>query len=139
MTVDAFDGIQIKTIQNVVFMAEHDFGADEIHKKFYPKFIEKSGDKMLDIALEIHAQAKFANSIHPENMEQYEKRVEAQKEARAWVYSLEGQYHAVLAILEVDDNKFVDHIKHLKHQSNCIKSWIEKDKEIYKKRKWWKE
>lgn len=138
MTADAFDGIQIKTIQNVVFMVEHDFGADPKHKSFYPKYIEKTGDKMLEIAIEIHAQTKFANSIHPDNMDQYEIRVEAQKKARALVFALEGQYHAVLAILEVDDNKFVDHIRHLKHQSNCIKSWIEKDKETYKKRKWWK-
>lgn len=138
MTVEAFDGIQIKTIQNVVFLVEHDFGADPKHKSFYPKYIEKTGDKMLEIAIEIHAQAKFANSIHPENKDQYKIRAEAQKKARALVFALEGQYHAVLAILDVDDNKFVDHIKHLRHQSNCIKSWIDKDKETYKKRKWWK-
>ena len=137
MTIEAFDGIQIKTIQNVVFMIEHNFGADTKHEKFYPKYIEKTGDKMLEIAIEIHAQAKFANSIHPESMEQYKIRVEAQKKARALVFSLEGQYHAVLTILKVDDNKYVDHIRHLRHQSNCIKSWMDKDKEIYKKRKWW--
>ena len=138
MTVEDFDGIQIKTIQNVAFMVEHDFGADPKHKSFYPKYIEKTGDEMMELAIKVHSLTKFANSIQPENMKQYNDRVEAQKQARAWVFSIQGQYQAALAILEVDDNKFVDHIRHIKHQSNCIKSWIEKDKEIYKKRKWWK-
>lgn len=137
MTVDAFDGIQIKTIENVAFLIEHDFGADTKYQKFYPKYIEKTGDKMTEIAIEIFALTKFANSIQPENMRQYGKRVDAQKEARAWVFSLLGQYQAALKILHVDDNKFVDHIRHLKHQANCIKSWIEKDKEMYQKREWW--
>lgn len=137
MTIDAFDEIQLKTIQNIVFMIEHDFGADTKTKKFYPKYIEKTGDEMLKVAIEIHSLVKYANSIYPETMEQYYKRVGAQKDARAKVYVLEGQYHSILYILDVDDNKYVNHLKHLKHQSNCIKSWIDKDKSIYKKKSWW--
>ena len=138
MTTELFDEIQIKTIQNVVFMIEHDFGANKKSKKWYPKYIEKTGEKMMEIAIDIHAKTKYANSIFPENMEQYEIRLEAQKKARALVYALEGQYHAILKILEIDDNKYVDHIKHIKYQQNCIKSWIDKDKKTYKKRNWWK-
>ena len=138
MTVEAFDGIQIKTIENVAFLVEHDFGADTKYKKFYPKYIEKTGDEMMELAIKVHSLAKFANSIHPDSMKQYNDRADAQKQARAMVFAIEGHYHAALKILHVDDNKFTDHIKHLKHQSNCIKSWIDKDKEIYKKRKWWK-
>lgn len=137
MTVEAFDGIQIKTIENVAFLLEHGFGASEKYLKFYPKFAEQTATEMTRIAVRIHTLTKFANSINPESMREYKIRRRAQKKARALVYSLEGQYHSALAVLKVDNNKWVDHIRHIKHQANCIKSWISKDRSMYKKREWW--
>ena len=81
MNVDAFDAIQLKTIQNVVFMTEHDFGASEQNKKFYRKYIDKTADEMLELAIRIHSLCKYANSIYPESMAQWNERIEAEKKA----------------------------------------------------------
>lgn len=136
MKREEFDQIQIKTIENVAFLIEHNFGADEKQRNFHKKFIAVTGEKMMNIAEEIFILTKYANSIFPENMQQYWERTTAIKEARAKVFSLTGLYHATLWILKVNDDKYVDHVRHLKHQGNCIKSWIESDRETYKKRPW---
>ena len=137
MNVDAFDAIQLKTIQNVVFMTEHDFGASEQNKKFYRKYIDKTADEMLELAIRIHSLCKYANSIYPESMAQWNERIEAEKKALASVWALTSQYHSILYILDVDENKYVNHIKKLKGQSGSIKNWINHDKKAYKNRDWW--
>lgn len=137
MKTSEFDGIQIKTIENVAFIIEHNFGADDKRINFHKQYIITTGAKMMSLAEDIFMLAKYANSIYPDNMAQYWERNMAIKKARAKIFSLLGFYQASLKILDVDDNKYTDHLRHLKHQANCMKNWLESDKETYKKKSWY--
>ncbi len=136
MKREEFDGIQIKTIENVAFLIEHNFGCNKEEIESHKQYIATTGEKMMAIAEDIFALTKYANSIFPECMQQYWDRTTAIKEARAKVFSLMGLYQSTLLILKVDDNKYAEHIKQLKYQGNCIKNWLESDKDTYKKRSW---
>ena len=72
MKREEFDGIQIKTIENVAFLIEHNFGCNKEEIESHKQYIATTGEKMMAIAEDIFALTKYANSIFPECMQQIE-------------------------------------------------------------------
>lgn len=58
MTQKEFDGVQIKTIENVAFLIEHNFGAEEKQVNFHKQYVAITGNKMLSLAEDIFMLTK---------------------------------------------------------------------------------
>ena len=92
--------------------------------------------KMMDLAIDIFAKTKYANSIFPDCMKQYWMRTGVIKTAVAQVFDLLAMYQVALTVLKVNDNQYTDQIEHLKKQAGLLKGWLSSDRNTYKERDW---
>lgn len=124
-----FDRVYFRIHDDAVFLTSNAFGADERHKKDFAKYIEVTKGRIMRIVEDIGTHIRMANSIYPlegHTHELEERRIE-QGKAIGLCYDLLTKYQLIMHTLEISDDKFVQEIKHIGHEINCLKRWRTSD------------
>ena len=75
---------------------------------------------------------RIANSIYPVYKEELIERRIAQEKAIGLCFDILTKYQLTMTELKVKDDKYVEEIKHLIHEINCLKKWRSSDKDRFK-------
>ena len=108
------------------------FGGDKKLVEKYSQQIKQISDKLMQVVCDIGMYIKIANSIYPEDLDELKERRKAQKFATGLCFFLLQQYESIMHKLRVEDNKFLNETRNLKHEINCLKKWRKSDKDRFK-------
>ena len=122
-----FDNTYFKIHDDAVFLIGNFLGAKGEIREQHKYYIEVCSKKILDVVLDIGTHIRMANSIFPQNLQEYETRRTHQDIAIGLCYDLMTKYQLVMHTLKVDENKYVTQIQNLKHEINCLKKWRTSD------------
>lgn len=127
-----FERAYSKIYKDCIRLVINKFGGDKTLVEFYSQWIETTSNSVTKAVCDICRFIRIANSIYPEHLSEYEERRIAQDKAIGLCYFLLTQYESMMELLEVSDNKYVDEIKNLRHEINCLKKWRKSDKDRFK-------
>lgn len=127
-----FDNAYFKVYEDCVRLSMSNFGGKENLIEQYSQYIQVMKQETLSTTCEIGRQIRIANSIYPTCKLESETRRVAQDKAIGLCYDLLTKYQLIMKILQVNDNKYVEDIKHIQHEINCLKSWRTSDNKRFK-------
>lgn len=127
-----FDNTYFKIFEDCVRLSVKGFGGREDLIKEYEPYVQTMQKEVITTVSEIGRNIRIANSIYPTCKAEYEIRRISQEKAIGLCYDLLTKYQLVMKILKVKDNKYVEEIKNIRHEINCLKSWRSSDNKRYK-------
>ena len=127
-----FENTYFKIYEDCVRLSTHSFGANDKLKEEYKLYIAIMTKEVFTTICEIGRFIRIANSIYPIYQSEYEQRRIAQDKAIGLCYDLLTKYQLMMKTLKVKDNKYVEEIKHILHEINCLKKWRTSDNKRYK-------
>lgn len=127
-----FDNNYFRIYFDAVNLINVQFGANQNAKEKYKLYIETMSIEILKIVTEIGTLIRIANSIYPIYKIEYETRRLSQDKAIGLCFDLLTKYQLVMKSLCIKDNKYVQEIKNIQHEINCLKAWRASDNKRYK-------
>lgn len=127
-----FENTYFKVYEDAVRLTTHSFGAKEELKQTYSQYIQVMAKEVLTTICDMGRYIRIANAIYPVSREEYEQRRISQEKAIGLCFDLLTKYQLVMKVLKVNDNKYVEEIKHIRHEINCLKKWRTSDNKRYK-------
>ena len=120
-----FDAVYFRIYDDAVFLTENNFGATNAMIEKRKLYIANMRQDVMKIVLDINTHIRIANSIFPQCKSEYEERRIYQDKAIGLCYALLTKYHLVMDTLRINGNKYVQSIKNVQHEINCLKKWRE--------------
>lgn len=122
-----FDNTYCQLYKDAVRLINCQFGASEKARENYSLYIREMSRKILDLVVEIGKHIRIANSIYPQTRMEYETRRTEQGIAIGLCFDLLTQYQLIMYTLGAKDNKYVNEVKILIKEINCLKKWRTSD------------
>lgn len=122
-----FDATYFKLFNDATFLIENHFGA-----KNETMITQIIGDRILRVVFDIGTHIRMANSIYPTCEIEYQERRLHQDKAIGLCFDLLTKYQLILEKLKIPDDKYVNEIKNVIHEINCLKRWRETDHKRFK-------
>lgn len=122
-----FDNTYCQLYKDAVRLINCQFGASEKVRENYALYIQEMSRKILDLVAEIGKHIRIANSIYPQTRMEYETRRTEQGIAIGLCFDLLTQYQLIMYTLGAKDNKYVNEVKILIKEINCLKKWRTSD------------
>ena len=122
-----FDNTYCQLYKDAVRLINCQFGASEKVRENYSLYIQEMSRKILDLVVEIGKHIRIANSIYPQTRMEYETRRTEQGIAIGLCFDLLTQYQLIMFTLGAKDNKYVNEVKILIKEINCLKKWRTSD------------
>lgn len=85
-------------------------------------------ERIMRVVFDIGTYIRIANSIYPYCLEEKFQRRTAQDKAIGLCFDLLTKYQNIFHEFEVPETKYVDEIKNIRHEINCLKKWRDSDK-----------
>lgn len=133
-----FDNTYFKIYADCILITRNNFSPRNNELKTeYAEYISCMKEKVLETVCDIGKNIRIANSIYPipdtaTFQSDYETRRKHQNIAIGLCFDLLTKYQLVMKTLQVPDNKYVNEIKNIMHEINCLKAWRSSDKKRYK-------
>ena len=127
-----FDEAYFKLYDDCINLIELNFGAKGEIAEHHKAYIGVMADRILKVVCDMGTHIRIANSIYPKYKAEFETRRIHQDKALGLCFDLLTKYQLVMQKLRVKDDKFVEEIKHIRHEINCLKGWRESDFKRYK-------
>lgn len=122
-----FDNTYCQLYKDAVRLINCQFRASEKIRENYALYIQEMSRKILDLVVEIGKHIRIANSIYPQTRMEYETRRTEQGIAIGLCFDLLTQYQLIMYTLGAKDNKYVNEVKILIKEINCLKKWRTSD------------
>lgn len=121
-----FDATYFKVYDDAVKLVENNFGAkkEQAERKSYIGYMASA---IMKSVTALGTFIRIANSIFPICKEELVERRIAQEKAIGLCFDMLTKYQLVMTELKVPDDKYVNEIKHLIHEINCLKKWRTSD------------
>lgn len=123
-----FDNNYFRIYDDAIKIIKYNFGADKKRREEYKDYIRVMSIKVLEIVTDLGTHIRIANSIYPTYQSELEERRIEQDKAIGLCYDLMTKYQLIMRELRVKDDKYVQEIKNLIHEINCLKKWRTSDK-----------
>lgn len=123
-----FDNNYFRIYDDAIKIIKNNFGADKKRREEYKDYIRVMSIKVLEIVTDLGTHIRIANSIYPTYQSELEERRIEQDKAIGLCYDLMTKYQLIMRELRVKDDKYVQEIKNLIHEINCLKKWRTSDK-----------
>lgn len=123
-----FDNNYFRIYDDAIKIIKNNFGADKKRREEYKDYIRVMSIKILEIVTDLGTHIRIANSIYPTYQSELEERRIEQDKAIGLCYDLMTKYQLIMRELRVKDDKYVQEIKNLIHEINCLKKWRTSDK-----------
>lgn len=123
-----FDNTYFKVYDDAIRLIRNHFGADKKRRIEYKGYIKVMATKILDLVMEMGTHIRIANSIYPKYPRELETRRLEQDKAIGLCFDLLTKYQIIMRELHVKDDKYVQEIKNVVHEINCLKKWRASDK-----------
>ena len=127
-----FDRVYFQIVEDAVKLTENSLGAKGEVREKHEGFIKVTSDRVMRVASDIGTHIRMANSIFPTSLIELKERRTQQGKAIGLCYDLLTKYQIAMKILKVPDDKFVQEIKNIAHEINCLKSWRTSDNQRFK-------
>lgn len=127
-----FDNVYFTIYKDAVRLINCQFGASELKKKEYYIYITEMSKEVLNTVSDIGKHIRIANSIYPIYLEELRVRRIEQEKAIGLCFDLLTKYQLIMYSLGTKDNKYVNEIKNISHEINCLKSWRASDNKRFK-------
>ena len=126
-----FDNTYFKVYDDAVRVVQNKFGAKgaEAERTGYIGYMASA---IMKSVTDMGTYIRIANSIYPMYKEELIERRIAQEKAIGLCYDLLTKYQLAMTTLKVPDDKYVEEIKHLVHEINCLKRWRSSDNDRFK-------
>ena len=122
-----FDNTYFKVYHDAVEITNRFLFADEDKIKNRNDYIRTMSSRILIVASDIGTHIRIANSIYPTCKEEYLERRISQEKAIGLCYDLLTKYQLIMKELSIRDDKYVNEIKNVVHEINCLKKWRTSD------------
>lgn len=125
-----FDNVYYRILEDSIQITDNKFGASAKMREKRHKFIETMCGRVDRVVADVGTHIRIANSIYPNAPEaqiQAKQRRVHQEKAIGLCFDLMTKYVNTMHILEVDEEKYVEHLKHVMHEINCLKKWKTSD------------
>lgn len=126
-----FDNTYFKIYNDAVTLIEKRFGAKDAQAQ-RTGYISYMATAIMKSVTDIGTHIRIANSIYPIYKQELIERRLAQEKAIGLCYDVLTKYQLVMTELKVPDDKYVEEIKHLIHEINCLKKWRSSDNDRFK-------
>ena len=123
-----FDNTYFRVYDDAIRLIKNGFGADKKRREEYKGYIKVMSSKILDLIMDLGTYIRIANSIYPKYPSELEARRLEQDKAIGLCFDLLTKYQIIMRELHVKDDKYVQEIKHIVHEINCLKKWRASDK-----------
>lgn len=130
-----FDRVYYKILTDSVQITDNKFGASKEMREKRAEFIKVMCGRIDRVVSDIGTHIRIANSIYPKEplieQEAKERRIHQEK-AIGLCYDLLTKYTNTMSILEVSEEKYVEHLKNIVHEINCLKRWRTSDNKRFR-------
>ena len=126
-----FDNIYFKVYDDAIKIIQNKFGAKDIEAE-RTGYINYMASSIMKSVTDMGTYIRIANSIYPVYKEELIERRIAQEKAIGLCFDILTKYQLTMTELKVKDDKYVEEIKHLIHEINCLKKWRSSDKDRFK-------
>lgn len=127
-----FDNTYFKVYEDCVAIISNNFGGKKELVEKYSLYVQVMKKECLTTVSEIGRNIRIANSIFPICKAEFQTRRIAQEKALGLCFDLLTKYQLIMKTLDVSDNKYVEEIKNIRHEINCLKNWRKSDNKRYK-------
>ena len=122
-----FDATYFKIHDDALHLIECYFGASKEDRIRHKRYIYMMAEKILDDVFEMGKHIRIANAIYPKSeIELYERRKHMEC-AIGLCFDILTKYQLTMYRLRVRDNKYLNEIKNLQPEINCLKKWRASD------------
>ena len=126
-----YDNIYFKMYDDAMKLIQCSFGADKDIREEYKDYISTMKEKIINDVTDTGKYIRIANSIFPVSQAELTERRLYQEKAIGLCYDLLTKYQLVMKYLKVADDKYVEEIRHIVHEINCLKSWRTSDRKRF--------
>lgn len=126
-----FDRVYFRVYDDAMKIIQNNFGADKELREERKGYIAVMSDRVLKSVTDLGTHIRIANSIFPKYRSELEERRLEQEKAIGLCYDLLTKYQLAMTYLKVKDNKYVQEIKNLSHEINCLKRWRDSDRKRF--------
>lgn len=127
-----FDATYYEVFRDANFLVQHHFGAKDNKYLNNQRFLSVFETNVIRIVLDIGTNIRIANAIYPRSAEEYHERIIHQDKAIGLCQDLLTKYQLVMNMLRLPDDKYIEPIKDLSHEINCLKKWKDADQKRFK-------
>lgn len=117
---------------DAVLLIHNSFGGDKEKREAYKDYLHVVSRKVLADILDIGTEIRIANSIYPKVSAELDERRIHQDKAIGICFDLLTKYQLIMHTVGTKDDKYVEEIRHLMHQINCLKKWRASDNKRFK-------
>ena len=125
-----FDRVYYAILADSLQITKNCFGASKEKRAEYAEYIRSMCNRVDRVVADIGTHIRIANSIFPKEpdiqREAKERRVHQEK-AIGLCFDLLTKYTNTMQILDVPEEKYVEHFKRIVHEVNCLKNWKKSD------------
>lgn len=125
-----FDRVYYRILADSIQITDNKFGARKDMREKRSEFIKVMCERVDRVVADIGTHIRIANSIYPKEplieQEAKERRIHQEK-AIGLCFDLLTKYTNTMHILEVSEEKYVEHLKNVVHEINCLKRWRSSD------------
>lgn len=126
-----FDRVYFRVYDDAMKIIQNNFGASKEIREERKGYIAVMSDRVLKSVTDLGTHIRIANSIFPKYRSELEERRLEQEKAIGLCYDLLTKYQLTMTYLKVKDNKYVQEIKNLSHEINCLKRWRDSDRKRF--------
>lgn len=126
-----FDRVYFRVYDDAMKIIQNNFGASKELREERKGYIAVMSDRVLKSVTDLGTHIRIANSIFPKYRSELEERRLEQEKAIGLCYDLLTKYQLAMTYLKVKDNKYVQEIKNLSHEINCLKRWRDSDRKRF--------
>lgn len=127
-----FDNNYFRVHDDAIRLIQNRFGASDKMNEIFHDYIDEMGLKIYAVIFDIGTHIRIANSIFPHYKSEYEERRLHQDKAIGLCFDLMTKYQLLMRTLRVKDDKYVEEIKRIVHEINCLKKWRTSDYNRFK-------
>ena len=122
-----FDETYQKIHDDAMFLIKVNFGASKEKAEENKGYLGLAAKTIIKDILDIGTYIRIANSIFPTSQLEAKERRTYQQKAIGLCFDILTKYKNIMKMFEVRDDKYVEEIKHLVHEINCLKRWKKSD------------
>lgn len=130
-----FDRVYYRLLSDSIQITDNKFGARKEIREQKSEFINTMCIRVHRIVSDIGTHIRIANSIYPKmpliEQEAKERRIHQEK-AIGLCFDLLTKYTNTMNVLNVPEEKYVEHFKNIVHEINCLKKWKASDGKRFK-------
>lgn len=127
-----FDNNYFKIHNDAVKLIECGFGASKEDREKHRGYVLMMAEKIMASVFDMGTHIRIANAIYPKSkVELYERRKHMEC-AIGLCFDILTKYQLAMQRFNVKDNKYLQEIKNLQHEINCLKKWRTSDNSRFK-------